>query len=400
MLNTSNPTSKRIFALNTFLTFSQEDDIKSHDFFMELAKNRRNTRRLIALDENLIFIKKNILSFSEIKKECQEKLLELEGIQEKLFSISSEKISLNDLILFTTSEKIEDLESKKKIFEDDIKHFNEEICNLKNSKNVENKVNNMLQQENALLKCKQTKAKVENSKTNTVHIQLNENLESHEKNYLSATTKNETLKISNSNLNISQSVYDNKIINTKEKILNLQKEYFIKKRISLKLMKDEINEKIKFTNKEQEEKLIQQITLIKSKIASSQNLNKHIESELNKIHSEFIHLISKTFDSEQQKDEMISINQFLSEISNNLKKDEVEKTDEITKLNTIISQLKKENENINSDNEKMEKTIFDYQISNNEKNEQWDQYITYLLRDVSNIKSEIDKIKIKLNKHI
>lgn len=400
MLNTSNPTSKRIFALNTFSAFSQEDDIKSHDFFMELAKNRRNTRRLIALDENLIFIKKNILSFSEINKECQEKLLELEGIQEKLFSISSEKISLNDLILFTTSKEIEDLESKKNFFEDDIKHFNEEICNLKNSKNVENKVNNMLQQENALLKCKQTKAKVENSKTNTVHIQLNENLESHEKNYLSATTKNETLKISNSNLNISQSVYDSKIINTKEKILNLQKEYFIKKRISLKLMKDEINEKIKFTNKEQEEKLTQQITQIKSKIASSQNLKKHIESELNKIHSEFIHLISKTFDLEQQKDEMISINQFLSEISNNLKKDEVEKTDEITKLNTIISQLRKENENINSDNEKMEKTIFDYQISNNEKNEQWDQYITYLLRDVFNIKSEIDKIKIKLNKHI
>lgn len=151
MLNTSNPTSKRIFALNTFSAFSQEDDIKSHDFFMELAKNRRNTRRLIALDENLIFIKKNILSFSEINKECQEKLLELEGIQEKLFSISSEKISLNDLILFTTSKEIEDLESKKNFFEDDIKHFNEEICNLKNSKNVENKVNNMLQQENALL---------------------------------------------------------------------------------------------------------------------------------------------------------------------------------------------------------------------------------------------------------
>ena len=185
------------------------------------------------------------------------------------------------------------------------------------------------------------------------------------------------------------------VINKKQEIPQLEGEYFIKKRVSFKLLKDNgtfSQSSNNFTDKAKNE-LSQRVSGIRSKIFSMQHQNSQLKEEISKIRADIIQSMTINVDLEHQKDELITMNQYLSEIANNLQNDETKNDSEIANLKYLIDQANKENECLDSRIEELSETKFKQQILANEKSQQWDQCISYINNEIDKIKNEISLIK-------
>lgn len=395
-----NHTSKRVFAPQPIYSSSKENDIKAHILFLQLARKKRLLSRLSNLNEENILIKANFSSIFENIKDVKSQLLKLINLQDGIIqNVNSKGDSLN-LLIFTRNSQSRDIESQNILSENDIKQNQDINDQIKSSISVEKNINNILKKENEKFKFNLAKIKVEHTKVSSLCNSIIQKLDTKRNKYDVLSTKKDKLEITHHEIENSLFTYNEDTSKELQLISQLESEYFIKKRVSLKLLRDNYTYLHDSSSSLSKNKnvLDQKISELKSKISTIQKNNNQIEKLIAKVHTEFMQSLTTNVELENQKEELISMNQCLSENENNLEKDEIKKDNEIKKLNELIDDVKKDNDSIDNSIDEVGKVKFNQQISSNEQNVQWEQYISFICDEINKLKNDIDLIKTKKNK--
>lgn len=394
--NIINPTSKRIFASRPVDFSTKENDIKAHNLFIQLSNKKRASAKLSRLNDEFLFIKERFSAIDKNIKKVNDQLGKLVNFQNEIVQSVKEKNDSTDFLLFTTKNQTDKIDCQNILLEDDIKQLQEKNDKNKTAINIDSKVISLLKQENANVKCNLTRIKAEHSKISSNLTDIKEKFDCKKSKLNLLLKEKDRLESSQNRMSNSLHIYEEDVLKNSQEILQLESEYFIKKRVSIKLLKydDTLQPNSDFSNTSKND-LDKKVSEIKSAIYSTEQRNSQIESDISKMQKEYIQSMTFNIDLERKKEELITMNQYLSEIANNLEKEDIQKEKEIKNVTDLINQSKKEDQHLYDTIEEFKDNRFNQDILTNEKSMQWDQYISYISKETSKIKDEINLIKSK-----
>lgn len=394
--NIINPTSKRIFASRPVDFSTKENDIKAHNLFIQLSNKKRASAKLSRLNDEFLFIKERFSAIDKNIKKVNDQLGKLVNFQNEIVQSVKEKNDSTDFLLFTTKNQTDKIDCQNILLEDDIKQLQEKNDKNKTAINIDSKVISLLKQENANVKCNLTRIKAEHSKISSNLTDIKEKFDCKKSKLNLLLKEKDRLESSQNRMSNSLHIYEEDVIKNSQEILQLESEYFIKKRVSIKLLKydDTLQPNSDFSNTSKND-LDKKVSEIKSAIYSTEQRNSQIESDISKMQKEYIQSMTFNIDLERKKEELMTMNQYLSEIANNLEKEDIQKEKEIKNVTDLINQSKKEDQHLYDTIEEFKDNRFNQDILTNEKSMQWDQYISYISKETSKIKDEINLIKSK-----
>ena len=380
----------------------------SHNFFADFNNNKINNNNYEQNENNLLYIEKKILDFSEniINILFTEKNSKLSSLKQKddFYISKNYVINKNNNTRMNFYEYINDsekkiiakinylIESKNKVFSDiesiieksqkEKKEYKNQINTLKikienlekgkdKGKDKGNDIDKLNERIKDLIKInemKENEIKIEKNKNNEI-IEQNNNL-----NNLLKKKKNEIYKLEeeNSDLNNILEEKEKELDENKQKYLNeiKLKEELIESNSKNKKEIEKYKKEINYLSKENEE-INSEMNINIKKIELLEENNKKIQEELNKIKKEKDNLIKENKNKEK---EIFLLKDNKKEINLEIKNTEKEYQDELDKKDKLINEF----------NEKYDELNEEYnELSNKNKN---------LNNELINIKAENEKL--------